>query len=200
MPHERPVLSSCNETMPGRGTLHHTPCTSLPRPLLFGPTKGLFFFFASCSSSTMLRLLAFISSKSHCLLFPRTGEQGQIYRKSGLPQGVTPNNVARFLSRFKSSSLVRKLLSCSIIKYFFTKIIIFVKITHSPIPILIILESSKILSIYADKIYAFVYKLREQINTCMYVALNLHESPRNTFQSRRWDRLGSKYAIMYDNR
>lgn len=51
------------------------------------------------------------------------------------------------------------------------------------------------------KYIAFMYKLREQIgNARMYVALNLHESPRNTFQSRRWDRLGSKYAIMYDNR
>lgn len=181
MPHERPVLSSCNETMPGRGTLHHTPCTSLPRPLLFGPTKGLFFFFASCSSSTMLRLLAFISSKSHCLLFPRTGEQGQIYRKSRLSQGVTPNNVARFLSRFKSSSLVKKLLNCSIIKYFFTKIIIFVKITHSPIPILIILDQKSWASMQIKYIHLCINYVSKLIHVCMsrWIYMNHLETPFN---------------------
>lgn len=91
-----------------------TPCTSLSRPLLFGPTKELFFFFASffVHDAAPSRLYFVKVSLS---LIPRTGEQGQIYRKRGLPQGVTSNNVARFLSRFKSSSLVKKLLNYSII-------------------------------------------------------------------------------------
>lgn len=115
MSHERPVLSSCNETMPGRGTLYHTlhfPFTTL---IVWSNKRAFFFlclvFFVHDAAPSRLYFV-----KVSLSLIPRTGEQGQIYRKRGLPQGVTmANNVARFLSRFKSSSLVKKLLNYSII-------------------------------------------------------------------------------------
>lgn len=74
----RPALSSWNETMPVMAPCITPPALS-PRPLLFRQQRA----FGPCSWSRRLHLLAFISSKSHCLVYKscEAGEQGQIYRK-----------------------------------------------------------------------------------------------------------------------
>lgn len=78
---KRPALSSYNETIPGHGTLHHTPCTFFPQSLLFGQQRA----FDPCSWSTMrsgaASRLYFVKVSLSLVRVLQAGEKGQTYRK-----------------------------------------------------------------------------------------------------------------------
>lgn len=81
---KRPALSSYNETIPGHGTLHHTPCTFFPQSLLFGQQRA----FDPCSWCLIhdarwcsFSRLYFVKVSLSFVRVLQAGEKGQTYRK-----------------------------------------------------------------------------------------------------------------------